>query len=708
MAKTTYTEEEVQKLKDLIEAFKKQYHVALGEAGKKAKLQADSKNAQNAILNEENNALTEQLVSLKKHFQSQFQIEKGTHTLEIERLERELKSIKARYEETDQLRDSFERQSLELLRKLQILEEQAALIDEKKRKEGKDYQDETQSQIQRDKQLIDKLAAQVLERDKKISELLYLEISLKKAAEQKLSLEAYCDEQKNLQESQSLKIRHLEKELEGKDEQIQEVLKEFQLQKDLNDEQMLQLQKIISTFQAQVEDISSERNQLAHQIIEAKKSIERLRDEQTGFEQTKQEEIEALRHLRKEDAERLEKARLEKEEGDKEIQQLQRQFSGLRSHVLNLENDLEISKISLLETLQKLELTLQQKENLTQALEEINQNNRLFEKEINHLKSSLVRGLRELKELEVQYEQTVQEKIGAGQKFQQAQHQIDSLRGEIANYQDMAKQALQEQKNSLIQVEELNEQLHLSQEAAEEKNLALRAKQNEIHDLEHVLTSFEQEQKERKEEISRLRDALKEKEAELSQAQQHLGKKVKEAAILDTKNNEQRTYSESLQQTVTQQKIKIAELQTSLELHSQQQKKIEEQLQEGAKSHEFQLSKWEEKYFLLYEKWQKAETRVKEMENLEEKQKHLQGLLANLGNFFTPHHLPNTPSPKETFSPVKEAPLREIAQKEMTPQKEMTQREAIFNESIQEEGTKSPNLFNLTKPTIKPRQSFLE
>jgi chromosome segregation ATPase len=176
------------------------------------------------------------------------------------------------------------------------------------------------------------------------------------------------------------------------------------------------------------------------------------------------------------------------------------------------------------------------------------------------------------------------------------------------------------------------------------------------------------------------------------QAQQQFAKKVKEAAVLEEQNEEYEESIQNLQQIITQNKVKIAELQTGLDLQTQQQRKIQEQLQEALKAAENAHLKWEEKYFTIYQKLQEAELKIKELEKIEEKQKHLQGILSNLGTFF------NAPVTSESV----------LKEKEPEPVKAVELPKPPAPEKIRESGKSLTNLFNMPKPPGRPRQSFLE
>lgn len=285
-----------------------------------------------------------------------------------------------------------------------------------------------------------------------------------------------------------------------------------------------------------------------------------------------------------------------------------------------------------------------EKERIEQLLKEKEGKLLVAERDIGLIKQSLLRGLKELKELETRYEEALKEKGIALQKFQQSHLFVEKLRSQV--------QFLQEQQegtqNALHKAQQELEEVRSQAVLTETGSVLLQEKLSEMEKGHTALFA----------EKNTLKGQLFEKEGELLQAQQHLAKKVKEVAQLEEKNDELRLFVNELQQVQTQSRVKLAELQTATDFQNNLQKKLEEQQQDLAKTHELQLTKWEEKYFAIYEKWQAAEARLKELEKLEDKQKQLQGILANLGTVLNPTveviagttPLPTPVAPTPTYS----------------------------------------------------------
>ena len=85
------------------------------------------------------------------------------------------------------------------------------------------------------------------------------------------------------------------------------------------------------------------------------------------------------------------------------------------------------------------------------------------------------------------------------------------------------------------------------------------------------------------------------------------------------------------QLALNQSRSKATDLQQGLEEQMQKEKRMQEQMQESIKAVESLASKWEEKYFKIYESWQVNELKVKELVKVEERYHKMQSLLSSLG-----------------------------------------------------------------------------
>ncbi len=140
-----------------------------------------------------------------------------------------------------------------------------------------------------------------------------------------------------------------------------------------------------------------------------------------------------------------------------------------------------------------------------------------------------------------------------------------------------------------------------------------------------------------------LRCLMEEREDQLKTAQQHLAKKVKEVALLEERLEELLNLYQESRLELDSSSGQITHLQIELDGFQSREKGLRDQLHETLKSNESQSSKWEEKYFHMYDKWQESEAQIRELKKLEEKHLQMQTVLANLGSFmgtsFTPSSL---------------------------------------------------------------------
>lgn len=166
--------------------------------------------------------------------------------------------------------------------------------------------------------------------------------------------------------------------------------------------------------------------------------------------------------------------------------------------------------------------------------------------------------------------------------------------------------------------------------------IQMHAQDRSLHSTsqnQQLMESLIAEQEASKAELLELRRIADESEANLKVAQQHLGKKVKETALLTDQLNNYRVSLFEQQRSYEAAKSEITHLQNSVEALQSQEKRLQEQLHEALKNYENQAVKWEEKYFNMYDKWQSSEAKILELKKLEEKHQQIQAVIANLGSF---------------------------------------------------------------------------
>lgn len=226
--------------------------------------------------------------------------------------------------------------------------------------------------------------------------------------------------------------------------------------------------------------------------------------------------------------------------------------------------------------------------------------------DLDQMKESMVRGLREARELKQYYQNLINEKTSVLEKNTLIQRQLEELRTEIKR-KDLALDSTQAEvaaaKAEKQEVERLLDR-EKGEKAEREDNLGALGKQ--IQSIRSQLEQWERR--------------AKEKEKEAVEAQQHLAKKVREASLLTEKVEEKHRTGERLQEEIIDYKMKLSEAQSLLEKE-----------QDKAEHAVHQMEAVEKKYFRTHEKLQKVEAEVRELRKVEEKHQQMQQLLSNLG-----------------------------------------------------------------------------
>jgi len=525
--------EKIQKLKRLVIFYKKKYEQTLH--AKQALESAE----------EENQALREQHKVLKGHFDSvqeenkQSKLKAGglnAQNASGDVLQAEVETLKQQAKEAASATDEFNLQYKEV-----------------------------QGQNLQYKQKVHKLVQVIQEKDKRIAELQQFEYSAKLSNEQKQELESLLTKEREVLDL-----------LKQKSEQAIQDLAE-------SNKRGEQFERVIQFLRERSQEAHLETNQLHEEY------------------QGSQEAVLSLNKQNKEMAEKLEglKTSLQLEENAKtealeELLALQGQLKQLKKLIATYQEEKEQQGQSSKSTLKNFELVSQEKQKLENLLKEKNDAFDFVSKEIDLIKQTLVRGLREAKDLESRYLEAVNEKMVLSNKYQQIQEQL----AEAMHREQAAKTAVDYQ---------LKEQLNQKQSAIEELNRQLTFLGNEKQQILDNLTAQ--------------KNQYADYEARLKMAQQHLAKKVKETALMNGQLEEQKALNIDLQNLAAQFQAKASDLQNTLEVQLQQEKKLQEQ-----------LTKWEEKYFHLYDRWEDTEARNKELKKLEERHHQLQNLLNNLGS----------------------------------------------------------------------------
>lgn len=470
-------------------------------------------------------------------------------------------------------------------------------------------------------------------------------------------------------------VLHLKRLLVTVKQHYEKSLQELQIQFQAEQSQHLAAKKKIERFEAKLaesgqqheEELQALRKQqevLKEMLKKSKEEVAQLREDLSingyiesdeGKESAFSSLYQEIARLKKLNQELLEKLSLGEQESQREIEQLRQLLED--RELDDAEVDTVVSTTS----------------------------SHHLRRELEMIKSMLVDGAKESKVLEARFVEVLNEKIEIGQQCSRLEGQLESQSTKLTALQDKISN-LEEQKRSLehslqskdsewvescqqrqelqIRIESLNaiakekefiqdkyeqlkEEWMQANERLDEANearqlldtylsdLAATSSQQEgrLEQLAEEMQSLHEEKNELEGECDHLRVLLEESEGRLKVAQQHLAKKVKEAAILSEKLEEHVNELEEFNQTMEEQKGQIAQLQASVELYQRQEAKLQGQLHEALKGTESQIVKWEEKYFRMYDKWQESENRLRDLRKIEEKHLQMQNLLANLGNF---------------------------------------------------------------------------
>jgi len=145
-------------------------------------------------------------------------------------------------------------------------------------------------------------------------------------------------------------------------------------------------------------------------------------------------------------------------------------------------------------------------------------------------------------------------------------------------------------------------------------------------------------------------------------------------------------------------------MQSTLEIQAQLEKRLQEQLAETMKSTESQLSKWEDKYFRLHDKWQDAETRVQELKKYEEKHNQLQALLGNFGTVLGAQQ-----APKIEERPRPQTPdLPKMALGTTVEESPPIEADPIQNETDERSKAQQQNLFEKPQNPTRFKQNLFD
>ncbi len=451
-------------------------------------------------------------------------------------------------------------------------------------------------------------------------------------------------------------------------------------------DQILHLKRLLVTLKQHYEkslhtshiQLQAEQNQRMALQRELDRTQEELADSQKHHE----EELQAIRNQQVALKELVKKSQ-------QETQNLQRLLDSQKQADQSLETVISHnSSHQLRQELEGIKCTLAQGTQEAKALEgrylallqekmTLEAQGKQLQTQIEHQSSNLSAFQAHLHELEQQKkmaentlhlkEQEVAESRRQHQELWQQMQQFNALVREKEYVQDKYEQLKDEwtQLNERLE-EAIEARIEAEQQLAELEGV-LKEQESRLHEHEQYVRAVDQGKQELFVECEQLKTLLEESETRLKVAQQHLAKKVKEATLLNERVEEQQASLNDLTGTVENQRNLLVQLQAHVELYQKQEKRLQEQLHEALKGTESQVSKWEEKYFCMYDKWQESEMRVSELKKFEEKHHQMQSLLANLGTFMGGSFPPSACVPASFLTSGPESAERMVRSLEESP-----------------------------------------
>lgn len=226
------------------------------------------------------------------------------------------------------------------------------------------------------------------------------------------------------------------------------------------------------------------------------------------------------------------------------------------------------------------------------------------------------------------------------QELAVAQHTIETvtsqLNGAIVQRNDL-KEALGKREDDLAIARRVQQE---HSQRSEELDCQLRQlgeqllqRNQKVEALTIQVATFETEKIRLDEGLARNKKSLEEREAEIKIAQQHLAKKVKEAARLSEQQEESELRADRLQQEMSDIRSLCDALKAENNRLYKRERELQDQIQEQAQAAETKCAKWEEEYFKVVAQWKETDAQVNKLKQLEEKYAQLRTLFGEIDRF---------------------------------------------------------------------------
>lgn len=513
----------------------------------------------------------------------------------------------------------------------------------------------TQEEVRRAKISIEKLTFHISEQEKKSSQYQELAYTSKKSQEQKWEIERNLEEQKAKFRAQQTEYAKLESELDEKKQQQEQQERVIQFLRERSEEFNLEAKQLKEDYQSSLETIMQLREELSKQDAEQ-------RDNQ----------------------QRLEKSAREKSELEEELQLVVRQLENIKQALEETQNLTQDQKIQLEENL-RLKSQLDEQ---TRAWEQT-------QHEIQTIRQSLVRTLKDSKKLEIQFQEVLNERISLSNRAAQLQNlldlqidqtrmcqeqileaqqretraklefeqkiqsmendhriQVDRLTAQIsesgeslaqltAKYQEMELDLLQSKEQAIAELsEEYDKAMNTLNEELSKTKREYHEMRADFHQSTQVREELRQEIQSLSHQLNTAQSDANEKENELRISQQHLAKKVKEVTLLQDKIDVQQQRLDEISRSLAASEQKNIDLEKVIADEQNRLSLFHEQLTENIKASEAKAAKVEEKYMDLHQKWAATEARNRELEKLADRHMQMQNQMQQFFGGFT---LPSSP-----------------------------------------------------------------
>lgn len=553
---------------------------------------------------------------------------------EVETIQKKLKAVQQAYSESEEELKILKAQFITLRTVAQQSKEEATKLRAQLQAMDHTKSDEVE-ELDLQKQRLDKLMTLLHEREKRIADLQQFEAGNRKVfdtlAEKNKEIESLREEKEQLQSQWEEVRRHCE--------QLERVVQHL---RERSEEANLEVNQLQQETQASLSTIEMLQNEIKNKDIALAKFAKQLHEE----ENAKADALDELKAVQAQQAlikNRMLSLQVDAKKREVSTHDLSQLLEALRNEKAVLEEEVRAKAAQIDETHVKFNELEEQlalsHEDLTKLQanykEALNANTSLkehtlkYQEEINYQKSLLEQDKKTIESLQKEHDaanERLQQLEGLTKENQVQEQKIHNLTNEIS-----------ECTRRIDQLQHDLEGCHV------EKDKLRRL----IDEHDQVVKGFESRIADAKKENALLQEnqatqaaLIEEKEGKLRIAHQHLAKKVKETTLLTEKIEEQNNRNNDLQQSLDQTLSRLNEMEMKFNQAKIQEKNLSDQLQDIIRGSEQQQRKWEEKYFLMYDKWQSTDASNAELKKIEAKYQQLKGFLGNLNHFMdTVHHV---------------------------------------------------------------------